>query len=189
MQCSAFIASSADGYIATEEGGVEWLELAGNTQVDMVDQEDMGFAAFMATIDCMIIGRKCMEKLSNFDLSPEQWPYGDRRIIVLSKTLAELPDNMKRRAELYGGEIHPLIERLTHDGLTHAYVDGGTTITSFINLQLMTQLIVTQVPVLLGKGLPLFGELNNTTQLRQAQAHVYPNDFIQTRYTVDYGAA
>ena len=41
----------------------------------------------MNSVDCMIMGRKCMEVISSFDLTPEQWPYGDMPIVVLSHTL------------------------------------------------------------------------------------------------------
>ena len=74
MKCSVFITTSADGYIATEDGGVEWLETAGNANAEMGENADMGFNRYIASVDCMIMGRKCMEKISSFNLTPEQWP-------------------------------------------------------------------------------------------------------------------
>jgi dihydrofolate reductase len=35
MKCSVYIATSADGYIATTNGGVDWLHSAGNLQAEM----------------------------------------------------------------------------------------------------------------------------------------------------------
>jgi dihydrofolate reductase len=109
MKCSVFIAASVDGYIATPSGGVEWLESAGNFDVDMGANADMGMGAFMASIDCMIMGRKCMEKIASFNLSPDMWPYGDTKIIVLSNTLTDAPDNLKDKVEMYSGEVSDLI--------------------------------------------------------------------------------
>ena len=86
MKCSVYIATSADGYIATLDGGVDWLHTAGNLDAEMGD-EDMGFSAFMSSVDCMVMGRKCMEMISNMNLTPEQWFYGDMPIIVLSNTI------------------------------------------------------------------------------------------------------
>ena len=186
MKCSVFIATSADGYIASEDGGVEWLETAGNANVDMDGQADMGFASYIADVDCMIMGRKCMEKISSFNLTSEQWPYGDRRILVLSNTLTEVPDNLKGKVELYSGEIPALISQLENKGYRHAYIDGGVTITYFINLKLINEMTITQAPILLGKGKPLFGKIEKQIKLENAQAKVYTNDFIQIRYNVNY---
>ena len=186
MKCSVFIATSADGYIATDDGGVEWLESAGNPDVDMGEQADMGFGSYIADVDCMVMGRKCMEKISSFNLTPEQWPYGDRRIIVLSNTVAEPPANLTDKVEMYSGDIPTLISQLEKSGFKHAYIDGGATITAFINLQLINELIVTRAPVLLGGGLPLFGKTYKQIKLGNAQAKAFPNDFIQVKYTVSY---
>lgn len=186
MKCSVFIATSADGYIATESGGVEWLESAGDPSADMTGCEDMGFSDYIADVDCMIIGRKCMEKLSSFNLPPEHWPYGQRRIIVLSNTLKTPTANLPDTVEMYSGDIKVLIATLTKQGVSHIYVDGGTTITHFINLQLINGLTITQAPILLGKGLPLFGKLNQEITLDAAKAKAYPNNFIQTQYHISY---
>ena len=83
MKCSVYIATSADGYIATTEGAVDCLHRSGHSEADMGDNPDMGFGAFMGTVDCMIMGRKCMEMISSMNLSPEQWPYGDIHAYVL----------------------------------------------------------------------------------------------------------
>ena len=186
MKCSVFIATSADGYIATEDGGVEWLEKAGNADVDMGDQVDMGTNDYMTSFDCMIMGRKSMEKLSSFNLTPEQWPYGEARLIVLSKTVKEVPENLNKRVEIYSGDIPTLINQLESEGFLHAYVDGGETITSFLNLQLINEMTITQAPILLGAGRPLFGKTFKQIKLENARAIAYPNNFIQLKYQVSY---
>ena len=186
MKCSVFIATSADGYIATEDGGVEWLESAGKSGVDLGEQADLGFANYMSTVDCLIMGRKCMEKIASFDLTPGQWPYGDRRIFVLSNTVKEPPANLRHRVEIYSGAIPDLIAELENQGFRHAYIDGGATITSFINLELIDEICLTRAPVLLGGGTLLFGAINKQIKLENAQARSYPNDFIQVHYTLNY---
>lgn len=186
MKCSVFIATSADGYIASEDGEIEWLETAGKPEVDMGEQADMGFSNYIADVDCMIMGRKCMEKISSFNLMPEQWPYGDIRILVLSNTLKEAPDNLKEMVEIYSGDIPELLSQLENEGYHHAYVDGGVTITSFINLKLINEMTITRAPVLLGKGKPLFGKIEKQIKLENAQAKVYANNFIQIKYSVNY---
>ena len=185
MKCSAYIATSADGYIATPDGGVDWLHTAGNLEADM-GSEDMGFQSYMDSVDCMIMGRKCMEMISSIDLTPEQWIYGDMRIVVLSNTVKEPPENLRGKIEMYSGDIQELILKLEKSGYKHAYIDGGSTITSFINLKLINEMTITKVPVLLGEGIPLFGKINKSVKLKNAKASAFPNDFIQVNYSVNY---
>ncbi len=186
MKCSVYIATSADGYIATTEGAVDWLHSSGNPEADMGDNPDMGFGAFMASVDCMIMGRKCMEMISSMNLPPEQWPYGDIHIVVLSNTIKTPPENLKGKVEMFSGEITDLLKELESKGLKHAYIDGGSTITSFLNLKLIDEMTITRAPVLLGGGVPLFGKLDNQIKLVDSKATAFANDFIQIKYRVNY---
>jgi len=186
MKCSVYIATSADGYIATLDGGVDWLYTAGNPEADMSNTPDMGFNDFIASVDCMIMGRKCMDVISSFNLTPEQWPYGETKIYVLSNSTKEPPENLRGKVEIYSGDIIKLINQLDIGGYKHAYIDGGTTITAFINLQLINEMTITKAPIILGKGLPLFGELSKRVKLINSEATVFPNDFIQEKFGVNY---
>ena len=185
MKCSVYIATSADGYIATPDGGVDWLQTAGNSEADM-GSEDMGFQSFMDSVDCMIMGRKCMEVISSMNLTSAQWPYGDVRIVVLSNTVKEPPENLRGKVEMYSGDIHDLILQLESSGFKHAYVDGGSTITSFINLKLIDEMTITRAPVLLGEGIPLFGKIHKSVNLGKATASAFANGFTQVKYSVTY---
>ena len=186
MKCSVFIATSVDGFIANKEGAVDWLETAGKPKADMGDQADMGMKNYMASVDCMIMGRKCMDSIASFNLTPEQWPYGDIPIIVLSNTVKEAPDNLKGKVEIYSGDISSLIDRLESEGYEHAYIDGGQTIQSFLNLKLINEMTITRAPILLGEGIPLFGMVCKNIKLEDARAAAYPNDFFQVQYKVNY---
>lgn len=186
MKCSVFIAISADGFIAREDGNVEWLHTTGNPAADMADNADMGFNRFIASVDCMIMGRKCMEVIADMNLSDEQWPYGDIKIIALSNTLKEAPKGVEGRVEMYSGDILELVSQLEAEGLKHAYIDGGQTVQAFINLKLINELTLTQVPVLIGKGIPLFGETLKDIKLEHGKAEAFPNDYIQISYHVNY---
>lgn len=192
MKCSVFIAPSVDGYIATMDGGVQWLESVGtplsekDKASDLMKHFNNAFPTFIQSVDCMIMGRKLMEVLSSFNLTPEQWPYVDTKIIVLSNTLKEAPENLKDKLEMYSGTIPDLMTRLENEGYKHAYIDGGTTITSFLDLELIDEMTLTQAPVLLGSGIPLFGKSSKQIQLEDAKATVFPNNFIEIKYKVKY---
>jgi len=185
MKCSVYIATSVDGYIAMPDGGVDWLHTSGNLKADMGDV-DMGFQTFIDSVDCMIMGRKCMDMIASMNLSSEQWPYGDIRIIVLSNTVKEPPESLRGRVKMYSGSIPDLVLALESEGFKHAYIDGGATITSFINLKLIDQMIITKAPILLGEGIPLFGKIKHRPKLENAKTTAYKNDFVQVKYSVNY---
>lgn len=185
LKCSSYIATSVDGYIATQDGGVDWLENAGNPESgNRKPVGDAGFTAYIASVDCMIMGRKCMEKIASFNLTPEQWPYGDIPIFVLSNTVKSPPESLGNRVKIYSGDLLALTEQLTSNGYRHAYIDGGVTITSFIALGLLDEICVTQIPILLGDGFPLFGNIDRQIKLEHAEVTVFSNDFIQWKYRV-----
>tara|TARA_R110000737_G_scaffold352611_2_gene399370 strand:- start:2380 stop:2943 length:564 start_codon:yes stop_codon:yes gene_type:complete len=186
MKCSVFIATSVDGFIAKEDGSVDWLHTAGNPEANMENQLDMGMNEYMSTIDCMIMGRKCMEMISSMNLTPEQWPYGDIKIIALSNIVKVAPANMKGKVKMYSGDLLELVSKLEKEGFKHAYIDGGTTIQAFLNLQLINEITITRIPVLLGEGKPLFGKTFKDIKLEKAKAVAFPNDFIQVKYMVSY---
>lgn len=182
MKCSVFIATSADGFIARDNGSVDWLDAA---QVGK-EPVDMGFNDFIESVDCMVMGRNCMEMIASMQLTPEQWPYRNMRIIVLSKTLQELPENVQSKMELYAGELPELIARLEEDGLQHAYIDGGQTIQSFLNLQLIQQMHIFRAPVLIGSGKPLFGKTHHDIRLNEVSSEAYNNGFVRISSSVEY---
>lgn len=186
MKCSVFIATSVDGFIATREGSVDWLHTAGNGKTLSDANADMGFNAYLASVDCMIMGRKCMETISNMNLTPEQWVYGDLKIIVLSNTLKEAPANLQGKVDLYSGNLNDLVAKLESKGYNHAYIDGGTTIQSFINLKLVTEMTITKAHILLGEGIPLFGRTVEPITLEKTESTTFENDFVQLKYKVNY---
>ena len=186
MKCSAFIATSVDGFIATKDGGVDWLHTAGNGKVLTGENADMGLNDYMSSVDCMIMGRKCMDVISSMNLTPEQWFYGDLKIIVLSNTIKEAPENLKGKVEMYSGDLLTLVSNLENEGHKHAYIDGGRTIQEFINLKLINEITITKAPIILGEGIPLFGKTFKDINLQEAQAVAFPNDFVQLKYIVNY---
>ena len=188
MKCSAYIATSADGFIARANGSVDWLETAGNPEAG-VSEGYIDFTSYIATVDCMIMGRKCMEKISSFDLPPEQWPYGTMKIIVLSNTVLTPPDNMKDKVEMYAGDLTALLGSLESEGYQSAYIDGGSTIQNFINLGRLNEIIITQMPILIGNGAPLFGGTLRDVHLTNPQAVVCPSNYVQLRYRIENGAS
>lgn len=166
---SVFIAASIDGYIARENGDLDWLE-----NIPSEEGEDYGYKAFIATVDVILMGRKTYEKVAGF----QEWPYTGKRLIVLSDTL----EAVKEEAELYSGSIDALLSRLDREGVKHAYVDGGITISKFLEKGIVDHLTLTIIPILLGQGIPLFHSMDRESSLKLESAHSYPNGLVQLRY-------
>lgn len=186
MKCSVFIATSVDAYIADKNGGVDWLHTAGDPNADMGNNADMGFARYLSSVDCMVMGRKCMDMIASMNLTPEQWPYGSIKVVVLSHTLKQPPKSLKDKVEMYGGDITDLVAQLEQQGFNHAYIDGGATITSFLNQKLINEITITQAPVLLGQGIPLLGRLDNKPEMAVVEMTAFANNFVQIKYHLNY---
>lgn len=176
MQYSVFIATSLDGYIARKDDSIDWLEEASAAG----PAEDYGYADFIATVDCLVIGRRSFEKVISF----EEWPYADLRVVVLSRGLQKLPDSVQGLAELHQGSLDELQDRLGSWACRRVYVDGGQTIQSFLKEGLITDLTITHIPILLGAGIPLFGEMEAEVNLEHSATKTFPDGLVQSTYLV-----
>ncbi|MFA6917091.1 MAG: dihydrofolate reductase family protein [Parachlamydiales bacterium] len=165
---SVFLATSLDGYIATEEGNLDWLDVV------YMNDEDFGFRNFLLNIDVIVMGRKTYEVVNGFS----NWPYKGKRVIVLSKTLKAV----RKDAELYDGDILELVEILGKEGAKHVWVDGGETIAEFLRLSLIERMTVSTIPVILGKGIPLFHKMETGCNCRLLSTHAYESGLVQNCY-------
>lgn len=177
MICSAYIATSLDGYIARENGNLDWLDKASE---NIPEGEDCGYDSFISDIDVIVMGRNTYEKVLSFGL----WPYENIKVIVL--THKELADTnvLYKNVEYFSGDLKVLIERLRSEGIKRVYIDGGVTITNFLAEGLLDEIIVTVVPVILGKGIPLFGSMRNDVSLELLETETYDFGFLQIKYKV-----
>ncbi|BDY03708.1 dihydrofolate reductase family protein [Ferrimonas sp. YFM] len=150
MSNIVFIGTSLDNYIADKQGGLEWL-----TTLPNPEQDDCGFGAFMASVDALVMGRNTFDTVCGFE---GEWPYS-KPVFVLSRTLSTLPETLKGKAELIQGLPAEVTRQLNDRGFQRLYIDGGQTIQSFLEADLIDEMIISQLPVLLGGGTPLFGDL------------------------------
>lgn len=178
MKASVYIATSLDGFIARENGELDWLP-GSNGESDSTE-EDYGYHAFMDSVDAIVMGRNTFELVLSFG----QWSYGDKRVIVLSSKPLKISDNLPPTVESKSCSPNELVQELTEQGLHHLYIDGGKTIQSFLNAGLIQVLIITRIPVLIGTGIPLFGPLDKDRKLHHIQTLTYENGFVQDRYQI-----
>ena len=174
LKASVFIATSLDGFIAREDGSLDWL--MGATE----SADDHGYAGFMAGVDTLVMGRGTFDKVMTFG----QWPYPDTRVVVVSASLPALPANAPGQVELHPGPIPELLEHLQATGAKSLYLDGGKLIQGFLREGLVNELTITRIPVLLGQGIPLFGELAKDVLLQHMKTTSYESGFVQSTYRV-----
>jgi len=179
MQCHVFIACSIDGYIATKEGDISWLDNFNETL--QPNDGDMGFSAFLASVDCIIMGRNTFEKIQSFNLSPQQWPYGELPIYVLSRSKRNHQDTPIQSLHYYDGTIDALLQHLKQQGHANAYVDGAQTINTFLREKRIDTMCITYIPIILGDGIALFSP-HNTTHFAQCTASKRYSQAVQTSY-------
>ena len=171
MKASVFIGTSVDGFIARANGDLDFLPPGGG--------EPHGYEEFMATVDALVIGRKTYETVLNFD----RWPYAGKRVVVLSsRPLPPAPPEAV--VEHMSGTPAEIVARLASRGIGHIYVDGGITIQRFLRAGLIQRLIITRVPVLIGAGIPLFGDVPVDIALTHVATRHYVSGLVQSEYVV-----
>jgi dihydrofolate reductase len=172
MTASVFIGVSLDGFIARPNGDLDFLPEGGG--------EPHGYNEFMASVDALVIGRNTFETVLAFPV----WPYGDKRVVVLSSRPVDLSAVRGGVVEQMGGAPAEIVAKLAASGAHHLYVDGGITIQRFLRAGLIQRLVITRVPVLIGDGIPLFGTLPRDLRLRHVATQHYPGGLVKSEYLV-----
>ena len=168
-----FIATSLDGYIADAKGGIDWLHATPNP-----DQIDMGYASFMNGVEALLMGRNTFETVRSFDM---EWPY-DKPVYVWSTTLEHIPAAYADKATLVQGSVTQVLEKINEDGHNTIYVDGGRTIQSFLAADAIDEMTITTIPILLGGGVRLFGELPHSLQFSCIKTELFLDKIVQNTY-------
>lgn len=76
-----------------------------------------------------------------------------------------------------------LMDKINARGFNQLYIDGGVLIQSFLKEEdLIDELIITNIPILLGGGVPLFSELPIAMEFKHVNSEVFLNEIIQNRY-------
>ncbi len=174
MKISAFIATSLDGFIARNDGDVEWL---GEVEAG---GEDFGYYAFIEDVDYLVMGRNTFDKVLTFG----EWPYDGRRVVVLTSQPLSIPEALQDSVESMAATPDEVVAALDKRGAQHLYVDGGKTIQGFLDAGLIQRMIVTRIPVVLGEGIPLFGPVQQDIRFEHVVTRSYDCGNVQSEYLV-----
>lgn len=170
-RCSVYIATSLDGFIARQNGTIDWLE-----SVQSAD-EDYGYKRFFATVDALVLGRKTYDTVLGFGM----WPYEEKRCVVITSDTSRVS---RYGEEFFSGELSMLLGRLGTDGVERVYVDGGTIIGQALRANLVDELTISVIPILLGEGTPLAPELGRDVPLQLTGHRAFESGLVQLDYLV-----
>jgi dihydrofolate reductase len=172
MKTTYYVASSLDGYIAKEDGDVSWLE-----ELD-ISMEDSGYDEFFSTVDALVMGRKTYEMIVSFG----QWPYGEKPVWVCSKN---------KIIPIKGCNLQPgrtpeeSYKEANEMNIKHLWlVGGGSLASSFITSNFLTNIYLSLMPILLGSGIKLIGNLPSPIKINKESEKTHKSGMVQLEYKI-----
>jgi dihydrofolate reductase len=168
-----YVAASVDGYIATQGGGVEWLSPFEGSG------EDYGFAQFYASVDALLLGSRTYEQ----SLTLGTWPYPGKPCWVFSQR----PLSVRRpEVTLTTHSPRQVVAALAAQHYRRLWLVGGATLAASCRAEgVITDYIVSIMPLILGGGIPLFSAPGPPENLALADTRSYANGVVQLWYVRD----
>ena len=168
-----YVAATLDGYIASADGGIDWLEQFGEL--------DYGYDQFIADIDTVVIGRKTYDQVREL----LDWPYSGKNTIIVSHRSV---DGRPPQSEVWSGSIGGLVARLRAVKNGDVWVIGGSQIQQqFLDAGALDRIEVHVIPLLLGSGVPLWPESPNRHRLALKSAAPIVGGMVRLEYTIGPG--
>jgi dihydrofolate reductase len=164
-----FIASSLDGYIARNDGVIDWLYTDG----------DYGFAQFYDSVDTILMGRRTYEKAIEL---AGWYPHKDKKSYVFTQTASGRKREKDRNVHFIADVLEFTKELIHLPGKDIWLVGGADIISIFLNAGLLDEIILSIHPIILGNGIPLFKNLQGQMNLKLIKAIPYENGLMQLYY-------
>lgn len=168
-----FIATSLDGFIADSKGSIDFLH-----EIPNPNNIDMGYSEFMSSIDAIVMGRNTFETVCSFDMD---WPY-QIPVFVLTNSIKKVHEKLSDKVKLVNGPLKEIVNELNKQGLHNLYIDGGSTIQSFLKEDLIDEITITTIPKLLGGGIPLFSSLSLPLDFNCVSTSIYLDKVVQNKF-------
>ena len=170
-------AVSMDGFIASPDGGVEWLDkLPPATDMEGV------FEAFMASLGGMVVGRTTFEKAMSLG-----WAFGDLPTVVMTRRPYEGP--LPPSVQLVGDDPEEALAALARRGISGDIwlMGGGVLATTFLEKHLLHGVEPAVIPVLVGSGIPFLKPFTGgVVDLKLTESRAYNNGLVWSKYEVIY---
>lgn len=167
----AYLAVSADGFIARPDGSVDWL--------DRPRPSDYGYAAFIKSVDTIVMGRRTYEFALQHGGAAS---FGKKqKLYVVSTTLQEVAPGM----ELVRGDVPSFAARLRAAKGKNIWLLGGAPLWgAFLDAGALDELMLFVVPVLIGEGIPLLDPRRRTAELSLLGTETYEDGIVKLHYAI-----
>ncbi|WP_433201913.1 dihydrofolate reductase family protein [Nocardia sp. CA-107356] len=184
-----YVASTIDGFIATEEGSVDFFPVGGDHGPAITAQypetlptkvrEALGIDKRNRYFDTVLMGRKTHDFGVRTGTSS---PYSHLRQFVVSTTLPESPDPS---VELITGDPLARVQELKRDNGLGIWLCGGGELAQVL-LPEIDQIFLKLYPVVLGRGRSLFGSgprLPEAARFRVITSRVFEDGVAFVKYS------
>lgn len=159
-----FISETLDGYIAEENGNIDYLIDNDFTTGDTTDRE---YDKLVKHVDTVVMGRKTYNQVAN-KLSPNDYPYDGFENYIMTRNPGEDAGNI----HFVDGNIIDLVKGLKNEASKEdIWIIGGSSIIApLTNADLIDVYQIAIVPIVLGKGIPLFSDKTKFKELNLESA-------------------
>jgi dihydrofolate reductase len=155
-----YTAASLDGFLADEDGSLQWLFDAAGGEDPGEGPEDSGWAGFFGAVGAMAMGATTYEWVhghEELDRHPERWTRVYAGVPCWVFTHRDLPVVTGADVRFVSGPVAPVHAEMAAAAADRNVwlVGGGDLVGQFHDDGLLDQLVVTLAPVTLGAGAPL----------------------------------
>ena len=167
-----YIATSADGFIAREDGSFDWLDRPR-------PKGNYGMGAFYRSIDTCILGRKTYDLSVKFGMADG---YADKKNYVFSRTLSKVASP---KVSLVSEGVRVFAERLRSEkGKNIWLVGGGELVAAFLDSGQVDEFIIHVIPKMIGEGIPLVAPRHRDLSLKLLATKSFPDGVVKLHYAV-----
>lgn len=183
-----FIACSADGFIAREDGSVNDFTFEGEHVPDMLAmfpetipthlRKPLKVSAENQQFDTVLMGRRTYEPALSLGVTS---PYSHLEQYVISRSMKESPD---QAVTLINSDVLRLLKDLKGKSGKDIWLCGGGELASHLVSEI-DQLILKINPFLMGSGKTLFARSMEKTELQLQSHKTYSNGYAMAYYALN----
>jgi dihydrofolate reductase len=163
------LATSLDGLIEGPNGEYDWC---------FTDQ-DYGMTDFLKGIDAIFYGRKSYEVMKADGGGGSLWE--GKKQYVFSNSLKQKDNEF----ELISGNVEKRVNEIKSlEGKAIWLFGGAALANTLLNMGLVDEINMAVHPLLLGKGKPLFSDLNGRIKTRLLDSKTYITGLVSLTYRV-----